>query len=121
MHGDQVVTKWQEELMDEALRDLSDWRSAHPRATFAQIEDAVEERIADLRARLTEDLVRSSASAQGVGQDSDTRASCPTCGEPMESRGERDRTVTIRGNRQVRLRRRYAVCPACRAGLFPPG
>jgi NADH pyrophosphatase NudC (nudix superfamily) len=122
MHNDQMVTRWQDELLKEALRDLSDWRGTHPKATFAQIEDAVEERIADLRALLTEDLVTSAAAtAQEDGQESVPRPSCPTCGKQMEWRGEHERTVTIRGNRPVHLRRRYAVCPACGAGLFPPG
>ena len=51
MTDDPLVIRWQEELLEEALRDLSDWQKDHPKATFAQIEDAVEERIADLRAR----------------------------------------------------------------------
>jgi YgiT-type zinc finger domain-containing protein len=119
MNDDSMVTRWQDELVEEALRDLSDWRTAHPKATFVQIEDAVEERVADLRARLTEDLVRSRASQEA--QDSGARPSCPKCGKPMASRGNHERTITLRGNRQIRVRRRYTVCPACGAGLFPPG
>jgi YgiT-type zinc finger domain-containing protein len=118
MQDDSTVTKWQEALLEEAGRDLSDWQRAHPKATFAEIEDAVERRIADVRARLTEDLVRDRARADEADQDS---RACPRCGKPMESRGGHERTVTIRGNRQIRMRRPYMVCPACNAGLFPPG
>lgn len=121
MADDPMVTHWQDELLQEAFRDLSDWQQAHPKATFAQIEDAVEERIADVRARLTEDLVRAKVSAHEAGRGNDTPPTCPTCGKPMESRGEHERTVTIRGNRGVRVRRPYLACPACNAGLFPPG
>jgi hypothetical protein len=120
VHGDPMVTRWQDELLEEACRDLSAWQRAHPKATFAQIEDAVEQRIADLRARLTEDLVRAKASLHEAGQEDDARPSCSTCGTPMESRGGHERTITVRGNRPVRFRRRYTVCPACGAGLFPP-
>jgi hypothetical protein len=38
----------------------------------------------------------------------------------MEQRGEKERAVTVRGNRTVRFRHRQTVCPACGAGLFPP-
>jgi len=118
MNDDPAVTAWQERLIAEAVDELSGWQREHPKATFAQIEEAVEERISDLRAGLTEDLLRSRAAARS-GPNS--RSACPSCGKPMESRGEHDRTVTIRGNRQVKLRRGYQVCPACNAGLFPPG
>jgi hypothetical protein len=62
VHGDSMVARWQDEFLEEACRDLSDWQRAQAKATFAQIEDAVEQRIAHLRARLTEDLVRAQAS-----------------------------------------------------------
>ncbi len=45
---------------------------------------------------------------------------CPSCGHELEGRGERERGITVRGDQTVRLRRSYAVCPACGAGLFPP-
>ena len=121
MTDDPLVTQWQEKLLEEALRDLSDWQRDHPKATFAQIEDAVEGRIADLRARLTEDLVRGRAAREeAASREAEVHSSCPACGKPMKSRGEHARTITIRGNRQVRVRRSYRVCPACGAGLFPP-
>lgn len=82
----------------------------------------MEERIADLRAGLTEDLVRGRAARdKATSWEAEARPSCSACGKPMESRGEHERTITIRGNRQVRVRRSYGVCPACGAGLFPPG
>ena len=121
MSDDPMVTQWQKELLEEAIQDLSDWQRDHPKATFAQMEDAVEERIADVRARLTEDLVRARAAAQRAGWQTETRPSCSACGKPMESRGGHERTITIRGNRQIRVERPYAVCPACGAGLSPPG
>jgi hypothetical protein len=47
------------------------------------------------------------------------RLPCEVCGHPLEARGTRERAVTVRGNRPVRLRRRSVVCPACGAGHFP--
>jgi hypothetical protein len=121
MNDDPAVTAWQERLIAEAVDDLSGWEREHPKATFAQIEEAVEERISDLRAGFTEDLLRNRAAASSGASGSNGRSACPSCGKPMESRGEHERTVTIRGNRQVKMRRGYQVCPACSAGLFPPG
>ena len=121
MTDESVVTAWQEKLMAEAVDDLSGWQRGHPKATFEQIEEAVEECVSDLRAGLTEDLLRSRAAASSGASGPNSRSACPSCGKPTESRGEHERTITIRGNRHVKMRRGYQVCPACSAGLFPPG
>ncbi len=34
---------------------------------------------------------------------------------------ESSRKVVIQGNASVELDRTYVICPACGAGLFPPG
>lgn len=41
-----------ERLNQEALRELRDWRAAHPKATLREIEIAVDGRLAAARARL---------------------------------------------------------------------
>jgi hypothetical protein len=48
-------------LMHEVERDLDAWQSVHPRATFAEMEIAVEERITQLRARMLEQRVAAAA------------------------------------------------------------
>jgi hypothetical protein len=43
------------------LRDvlgMTQWRKAHPKATWAEIEEAVDERINQLRAQLIQDVVQ---------------------------------------------------------------
>ena len=50
-------------LSDEVLTGVRDWRTAHPRATFAEIEAAVEERLSGLRAQLLQDVALASAAA----------------------------------------------------------
>lgn len=103
--------------MEESRRYLSAWRDAHPRATYAEIEDAVEERLDALRGELITDIVAQRAAAA----DGATRPACPLCERSMTRRGGVERTVTVRGNRTVPLRRAYFACPACGTGLFPPG
>lgn len=99
---------------------MEHWRREHPRATFAEIETAVEDRLNALRAELIEQEIAMRAESEAAGGRSE-RTPCPTGGQVMQARGTRERAVTVRGNRPVRLRRRYLVCPACGAGHFPPG
>jgi YgiT-type zinc finger domain-containing protein len=102
-----------EALMDEVRATLRSWRSTHPHATFAEIEQAVEEQIARIRARMLERVV-----ADGPVQE---RVPCPACGATMVPRQRHRRELTVRGDQQVHLDRSYVVCPRCQRGLFPPG
>lgn len=118
MVDEHTVSGWHE-LGAKVFREMEVWRQAHARATFAEIEAAVEERLSTLRAELIEQEIALKAAAEA--SDGAERPQCPACGQPMEARGTRERMVTVRGNRPVQLRRRYMVCPACGAGHFPPG
>jgi YgiT-type zinc finger domain-containing protein len=109
--------RWQQ-LSEEVLTGLRDWRAAHPRATFAEIEAVVDERLNGMRARMLEDLALASAAAEEAGG---LPGPCPECGQPLQRRGTQTRTLTVQGDQPVHLRRPYAVCPACGTGLFPPG
>lgn len=119
MANARIMTDWQEAAR-RVFEEMEAWRRAHPRATFAEIEGAVEEHLSDLRGQLIEDVVEASPSTDLAGRPAGERPRCPECGQAMEARGKRERAVTIRGNRTVRLQRSYAVCPACGAGVFPP-
>ena len=112
-----VMTHCQK-MLEETLLRLADWQRASPKATFAEIEDAVEEEVARFRAQLIADLVNTRSGERRGGGD---RGACPECGHPMERRGDKERAVTVRGNGTVRFRRHHVTCPACGAGLFPPG
>ncbi len=92
------------------------WRTAHPHATFSEIEVAVDAEMQRVRARLVAETV-------GDGAEMVERVAppaCPTCGQVMQARGTRTRTVTVAGDQAVTLRRTYTVCPVCGTGLFPP-
>lgn len=94
--------------------ELASWGQAHPRATFAKIEAAVERLLGELRAarideRLpTEDAVRNAE-----------RPSCATCGVALVARGRR-RRLRVLGDQAVTLEREHWTCPQCAGGLFPP-
>jgi YgiT-type zinc finger domain-containing protein len=113
------AARWRE-LSEDVLSGMADWRAAHPRATFAEIEAEVESQLGRLRVRLLEDAALASRAADLRAQPVRERPPCPACGAPLEPRGQQTRTVTVRGDRDVQLRRSYAVCSACGTGLFPP-
>lgn len=117
MGAEAADPRW-EGMLEEIFGGLTEWRATHPKATFAEIEQVVEERLSDARARFVEDLALQATSESGDGAP---RPGCPQCGKPLVSRGQMERQVTVAGNRSVRLKRSYATCPACGAGLFPPG
>lgn len=96
--------------------EVATWRRAHPRATLTEIEQEVEAVTGRLRRWLVEEL------AQEVAIVPEERPNCPKCRTPMERRGHKAREVVVAHQRQpVRLERAAFVCPACHAGLFPPG
>ena len=120
MDCETVRGDWQR-LTEEVLSGMADWRAAHPKATFAEIEAAVDERLAGMRARMLEAVAEASAAADLSGEGAGERPVCPQCGGALVGRGQRERRLRVASGQMVRLQRRYAVCPACGAGLFPPG
>jgi hypothetical protein len=112
--------RWQQ-LAEEVFVGIKEWRLQHPKASFAEIERALDERLARVRARLLEDVALASAAADLPAVPPAARPHCPDCGQPLEARGRQTRQVRTHHEQAVRLRRSYAVCPSCRTGLFPPG
>ena len=108
--------RWQG-LVEEVITGMADWRTAHPTATFAELEVEVEARLGELRARLLEEAaLAGGAAAAGT----DERPPCPACGGPLVMRGQQSRQVRVRGDRLVALQRPYLSCTACGRGFFPP-
>lgn len=105
-----------EVLLHDAQAAVRQWRTAHPRATFSEIEGAVDAELQRVRARMIADAARDGAPPAAGG----TPQRCPICGERLQARGSRSRRVTVAGDQCVTLRRPYAVCPRCGTGLFPP-
>jgi hypothetical protein len=108
---------WQT-LVEDIMTGMRDWCTAHPKATFAEIEAAVDERLNVLRARILEQAALASAATTITAGE---RPACPTCGAQLEGRGQQERTLITQGDQEVHLRRSYTVCPVCGTGLFPPG
>jgi YgiT-type zinc finger domain-containing protein len=105
-------------LTAQALAEMGDWRAAHPRATLAEIEREVDARLATARAKLLE-----AAAGTHPGGDPALAAEppvCPVCGGGLVVEGARTRRLRTTQEREIALTRRYARCPACGTGVFPP-
>jgi hypothetical protein len=108
-------------LTEEVALGMREWRAAHPRASLRAIEDALDERWAAARAQLLAEIALTSQDAQVARTDPASRPRCPDCGTALVANGQHTRTLTVQGEQSVHLTRDYARCPACGAGLFPPG
>ncbi len=112
--------KW-DELAEEVLSGMKEWRLQHPRATFREIEQALDERLAKMRARMLQDAALASAAADIKQAQEAERPVCPECGAALVAHGSATRALTTQHNQTVALKRSYGVCPQCGAGFFPPG
>jgi hypothetical protein len=100
---------------------MADWRAAHPKATFSEIETALDERLNQVRAQVLADLAMASTAADLQAASAEERPCCERCGVELQARSESERGVVTHGGAEVRLRRTYAACPECGDGTFPPG
>ena len=108
-------------LSDEVLTGMKEWRLQHPRATLSEIEAALDERLARLRARMLEDAALASAAADWDAARGEVQPVCPECGAPLKARGGHPRQLQTHGGQSLTLQREYGVCPVCQTGIFPPG
>jgi uncharacterized protein with PIN domain len=120
MWSSEIDGRWRE-LAEEALAGMKEWRLAHPKATLAEIEAALDERLAKVRARMLEDAAQVSAAADIAGTRGEERPRCPECGGVLEDQGQDTRRLTTVGNQTIALRRSYGLCRSCGTRLFPPG
>lgn len=110
--------RWQR-LAAEVMSGLKEWRLQHPRASLSEMEQALDERLGQMRARMLEDLALASAAVQ-LEDEAGERLTCRQCGEALELRGEQVRHLHTHHYQQLRLERSYGTCPRCGAGFFPP-
>jgi hypothetical protein len=120
MGNPDVERSWQE-LAEEVLLGIKEWRLQHPKATLKEIEEALDGSWAKTRARIVRDLALASAAKDLSGVQEDMGYLCPQCEHPLESRGQKTRRVITYYDQNIDLKRSYGVCPSCGTGLFPPG
>src|SRR5579859_1725321 len=112
--------QWQK-LSEQILTDIKEWRRAHPKATFREIEEEVHARMSRLEAQVLQDSAQASSSREWSRAGSEARPNCPVCGTGLQARGKQTRKLQGMGGQEIRLERSYGTCPTCGTGLFPPG
>jgi YgiT-type zinc finger domain-containing protein len=105
-------------MSEEILDEIGQWRERNPKATFREIEDEIDRRLSELRARVLSDTANQSAQAKWEAAEG---VVCPECGAKLVKKGRKKRTLLTRDGRAIELERDYAICQACGQGIFPPG
>jgi RNase P subunit RPR2 len=117
MHPEDLQARW-EEQGEEIFAAVAQWRAAHPKATLAEIEHAVDEQMHRLRARMIEQTAQASAADESQASQG---LVCEQCGQPLQARGRAKRRWQTHGGQEVEVERTYVTCPQCGGGFFPPG
>ncbi len=102
----------QNQRLDAIEAEFRAWRTAHPEATLTELEIALDCRLRVARAQLLSAV---------AGEAPTEPPPCPDCGQPLRASGARSRTLVTHGEQPLTIPRPYLRCPACGAGLFPPG
>lgn len=99
-----------EKLIEQAL----DWTDTTERPNLTQIETIVLQLRRQFGQALAENMITVQATTQPV-----TAPACPQCGQPMQSKGRKAKTVVSQVG-ELHLDRTHYYCPTCEGGLFPP-
>lgn len=73
------VARWRA-LSAEIMAGIQEWRLQHPKATLWEIEAAIDECLAELRARMLQDAALASPAADVSQASPLDRPVCPHCG-----------------------------------------
>ncbi len=109
---------WQA-LSEEVLCGMKEWRLAHPKATFREIEQAVEERVNRRKARMRKSAALASEAKDWREAPEDEQPKCPVCKTPLQARGQHTRRLQATGGHDITLSRSYGNGPTGGTGLFP--
>jgi ribosomal protein S27AE len=100
---------------------MNQWHQEHPKATLREIEEAVDERMNQVRAQLIQEIAQMSAVEEWSQGPEEERPTCTRCGTVLVSRGKQTRWLQTNGGEALKLERSYGTCPDCGQGIFPPG
>ena len=104
----------------QASSEISDWRGQHPRASLTEIENAVDDELAKLRAEMIQELALESALTDIKRLPAEERPKCPKCWRPVVANGKQKRRLTTTYEQSVELERSKGYCSNCRVSYFPP-
>ncbi len=110
-----------DEIAEEVFTGFREWRVQHPRATFKEMETALDARWARVRARILADAAVQSAASDLREVPAGARPVCPDCGGQLVVAGQEERLLTTTYEQQIALSRSATTCTACGRRVFPPG
>ena len=110
-----------DEIAEEVFTGFREWRVQHPRATFKEIETALDERLGRVRARMLADAAMASAARDLGAVPAGERPVCPDCGGQLVAAGQEERVLTTSYEQSIALQRSATRCAACGRRVFPPG
>jgi hypothetical protein len=91
---------WREKSV-EILTDVKEWRRAHPKAAYVEIEEEVHRRMMELEAQVLQDVAQTSASREWGRTSGKQAPLCPKCAVPLQARGKQKRTLQGNGGQRV--------------------
>lgn len=109
-----------EQLAEEVMSGMKEWRLQHPKASLREIESALDERLGKVRVRMLQDAVLASSAADIKAAQEEERPVCAKCGGELVERTKAVRRLVTQHNQALELERSYGVCSQCGAGVFPP-
>lgn len=111
--------KWTD-TFQQASGKVNEWRGNHPRASFTEIENTVDEQLARVRVRMIQDLAQESELTDLKQITAKERPKCPGCGRPLAANGKQTRRIISNHDQIVELERSKGYCRHCRVSFFPP-
>jgi formate dehydrogenase maturation protein FdhE len=108
---DATIQEELKEYFGRWLKEMAEWRSAHPKATLYEIEAYARTKRQELMAQVLAPVLEAVPPETAV---------CPTCGDALTRKGRFARQIETR-EAATQIEREYVYCPACKGGLFPPG
>jgi uncharacterized protein with PIN domain len=117
MKKEKAEEEWRK-LSEAVIEGTSKWREKHPKATMREIEEEVDKRLSEMRARMIADTAMKSLSAEW--EAGEKAAVCPECGGELLKKGKKKRKLQTRERQEIKLEREYGICLNCGHGIFPP-
>ena len=90
-----------QEIYDEIVLGMKEWRLANPKAKMRDIEIEARKRVSRLEAHLIEESALTSEAKEWAGEQAEERPHCPNCGEPLTARGKQVRKFQATGGREA--------------------
>jgi hypothetical protein len=92
------------ELSGEIIREMKEWNTCNPGATFLEIEVKARELVSKLEAQLIQESALERETDEGSLSEKKERPTCPKCQVPLVSRGKRIRHLQGTAGRDIQRR-----------------